>query len=187
MPWVRALSAIARQRADFNAGRSAMRHRFFGMVFAFLVWLLVSGTHISVAHDSPSIPSLAGRWAGEGTMVPASGPSESFRCIVTYFPSENSARLRQNLRCRSASYQFDGSTQLQIAAGKLTGHWQDKVNSLDGTVSGRLTPDGFHILLHGKFFDAKMTVVSSPCQQSVTIVPEEGTPIKKLSVVLKKC
>jgi hypothetical protein len=81
----------------------------------------------------------------------------------------------------------DGATQPEITAGKVTGRWQDKINSLDGTISGTVTPDGFHILLSGQFFDAKMTVVSSPCQQSVTIVPEQGTPIKKLSAVLKKC
>lgn len=120
-------------------------------------------------------------------MIPSSGPNEIYNCVVTYFPSGDGSRLRQNMRCKSANYQFDGATQLQITAGKVSGHWQDKVNSIDGTVSGTVTRDGFHILLSGKFFDAKMTVVSSACQQSVTIVPEEGMPIKKLTAVLKKC
>jgi hypothetical protein len=142
---------------------------------------------ISIANEPNAILSLAGRWAGKGTMIPASGPSETFRCVVTYFPSEDGSRLRQNLRCKSASYQFDGATHLRIAAGRVTGRWEEKVNSLDGTVSGTITPDGFLIFLSGKFFDAKMTVESSPCQQSVTIIPEEGNPIKKLSAVLKKC
>jgi hypothetical protein len=166
-----------------------MMGRFPGTLFASALWLLASGMrdHIVLAQDGNSILALAGRWAGAGTMVPASGPSETFRCVVTYFPNENGSRLRQNLRCKSASYQFDGATQLQIAAGKVTGRWQDKVNSLDGSLSGKVTPDGFLILLSGKFFDAKMTVVSSPCQQSVTIVPEEGAPVKKLSAVLRKC
>lgn len=174
----------------FNVGGcrgTKMNRRLFGMLFASVAWLLASGLHILDAQDGVSILSLAGRWAGTGTMIPASGPSETFRCVVTYFPSENGSRLRQNLRCKSASYQFDGATQPKITAGKVTGRWQDKINSLDGTISGTVTPDGFHILLSGQFFDAKMTVVSSPCQQSVTIVPEEGTPIKKLSAVLKKC
>ena len=139
------------------------------------------GAGATLAQADTSILSLAGRWAGKGTMIPASGPSESFRCMVTYFPSRNGSLLRQNLRCKSASYQLDGATQLQITAGKVTGRWQDKVNSLEGTVSGTVTPDGFHILLSEKLFDAKMTVVNSPCQQSVTIVPREGTPIKKMS------
>jgi len=157
------------------------------VTFSLGVGALGMDDDILVAQDGTSILSLAGRWAGKGTMIPASGPSESFRCVVTYFPSKNGSRLRQNLRCTSANYQFDGATQLQIIAGKVTGRWQDKVNSLEGAVSGTVTADGFHILLSGKLFDAKMTVVNSPCQQSVTIVPREGTPIKKLSAVLKKC
>jgi hypothetical protein len=166
-----------------------MIDRFFRTLFASSLLLLASGVHNHnvVAQDGNSVLSLAGRWAGVGTMIPASGPSETFRCVVTYFPTENGSRLRQNLRCKSASYQFDGSAQLQIDAGKVTGHWQDKVNSLNGTVTGNITADGFHILLSGDLFDAKMTVVNSPCRQSVTIVPEEGTPLKKLSAVLKKC
>jgi hypothetical protein len=166
-----------------------MNRRVCGTLFASVLWLLVSGKHdrILIAQEGTSILPLAGRWAGGGTMIPASGPSERFRCVVTYLPNENGSRLRQTLRCKSASYQFDGATHLQITAGKVTGRWQDNVNSLDGTVSGTVTPDGFRIFLSGKFFDAKMTVVSSPCQQSVTIVPKEGTPIKKLSAILRKC
>jgi hypothetical protein len=107
--------------------------------------------------------------------------------VATYFPTDNGSRVRQNLRCKSANYQFDGTTHLQITAGKITGRWQDKINNLDGTVSGTVKPDGFDILLSGNFFDAKMTVASSPCQQSITIVIEEGLPIRKISAVLKKC
>ena len=163
--------------------------RRFVPLFAFTVCLLVSGLHgrILIAQDGNSILSLAGRWAGRGVVVPASGASETFRCVVTYFPSGDGSRLRQNLRCKSASYQFDGVTHLRIAAGRVTGRWQENVNSLDGTISGTITPDGFVISLVGNFFNARMTVTSAPCQQSITIVPEGGSPIKKLSAVLKKC
>ena len=166
-----------------------MHRRISGILFALALWLLASGMtgHGSLAQDANPIVSLGGRWAGTGTLVAASRPDEIFKCVVTYFPSDGGASLKQNLRCKSANYQFDGAAQLKITAGKITGRWEDKVNSLQGTVSGTVTPDGFLILLSGEFFDAKMTVVSSGCQQSVTIVPEEGLAIKKLSAVLKKC
>src|SRR2546423_3776312 len=129
-----------------------MTRHFFGAFFAFAIGLLLNGTqHVVVAQNGNSILALAGRWAGAGTMVPASGPSETFRCVVTYFPTQDGSRVRQNMRCKSATYQFDGATHLQIIAGKVSGRWQDNVNSLDGTVSGAITPDGFHILLSGKF------------------------------------
>ena len=54
-------------------------------------------------------------------------------------------------------------------------------------VNGTVKPNGFDILLSGNFFDAKMTVTTAPCQQSITIIFEEGLPVKKISAVLKKC
>jgi hypothetical protein len=140
-----------------------------------------------LAQNPDPILSLAGRWAGNAILVPESGPNETYNCVATYFPSDGGSRLTQNLRCKSANYQFDGTTQLQIAAGKITGRWQDKINNLDGIVNGTVKPDGFDIALSGNFFDAKMTVATAPCQQSVTIVLEEGLPVKKISALLKKC
>jgi hypothetical protein len=141
----------------------------------------------SLAQTPDPILALAGRWAGSAILVPASGPNEAYNCVATYFPADGGARLTQNLRCKSPNYQFDGTTQLQIAAGKITGRWQDKINNIDGIVNGTVKPDGFDIMLSGNFFDAKMTVATAPCQQSITIVLEEGLPVKKVSAVLKKC
>lgn len=165
-----------------------MNRHFLSVCFASALSLLASSTdHRPLAQDANPIHALRGRWAGIATLTPASGPTESYRCVATFFPSGDGSSVRQNLRCKSANYQFDGATDLRIAAGKITGRWQDKVNNLDGIINGTVRADGFDILLSGNFFDAKMTVVNSPCQQTLTIVFEEGLPIKKLSALLKKC
>ena len=171
-----------------------MNRRFLAILFASAFSLLANsvGDDNALAQNADPILSLAGRWAGVATLVPSSGPNETYNCVATYFPTHNGSRVTQNLRCKSANYQFDGTTQLQmtqlqIKAGKITGRWQDKINNLNGTVSGTVKPDGFDILLSGDFFDAKMTVANAQCQQSVTIVLEEGLPIKRISAVLKKC
>lgn len=143
--------------------------------------------HIASAFEGEAIGKLAGRWSGEGVMTLASGPRESFKCVVTYFPSEDGSRVKQNLRCKGASYNFDAATHLQIAQGRVTGLWEDKVYSLGGSVNGTVTQDGFDVTLSGRFFEAKMTVVSSPCQQSVTITPAGSSDMKQLAAVLKKC
>jgi len=154
-----------------------------------LASILAPGLHADrlLAQNSDPIVSLAGRWAGSAVLVPATGPNEPYTCVATYFPSSDGSRVTQNLRCKSTNYQFDGTTQLQITAGKITGRWQDKINNLDGIVNGTVKPDGFDIMLSGNFFDAKMTVATGPCQQAITIVLEEGLPVKKISGVLKKC
>jgi len=163
-------------------------NRFFGVCVASALSLLASSAdHGLLAQDANPILALRGRWAGIATLTPASGPTEPYKCVATYFPSGDGSSVKQNLRCKSANYQFDGATELKIAAGKITGRWQDKVNNLDGIINGTVRADGFDILLSGNFFDAKMTVVNSPCKQSITIVLEEGLPVKKLAATLKKC
>jgi hypothetical protein len=165
-----------------------MRDRYFAIVLACLLAVVSSAQPSPLCAQDPNpIMALAGRWAGTATMTPASGPAEMFRCVVTYFPGEAGATLRQNLRCKSPTYQFEGAAQLKIAAGKVTGKWEDKINSLHGTVSGSVNPDGFLILLSGELFDAKMTVASSPCQQTMSIILEEGLPVKSISAALRKC
>ena len=105
----------------------------------------------------------------------------------TYFPADDGAKLTQNLRCKSDSYQLDAARDLQIAGTKITGRWQDKVNNLDGIINGTVKPDGFDILLSDDFFDAKIDDRHTSCQQSITIGFEGGLPVKRVSAVLKKC
>jgi hypothetical protein len=76
---------------------------------------------------------------------------------------------------------------LKVAAGKVSGKWEDKINSLHGTISGSVNPDGFLILLSGELFDAMMAVISSVCQQTLSIILEEGLPVKSISAALRKC
>jgi hypothetical protein len=139
------------------------------------------------ASDGTPIANLAGRWAGEAMVVPKRGPSETYKCVITYFLSQDASSVRQNLRCQGANYKLDAATQLQIDAKRVTGQWSDNINSLRGTVSGTVTDTGFDIQLTGKFFDAKMLIVSSPCTQSVTLTPERAEPMKELAAVLRKC
>ena len=138
------------------------------------------------AGEADAIEKLAGRWAGDGTMVPTSGRNEQFRCIVTYAVGEDAARIRQHLRCQSDKTRFDAVTRLDIEDDRVTGVWADNVYSLNGTVKGKVTDKGFDVWLLSTFFQAKMTVVTSACEQSVKVVPEGQVSMKELAAVLKK-
>jgi len=139
------------------------------------------------AKAADPIASLAGRWAGMGSVTPASGRKEAFKCVVTYFPSEDLSRVEQNLRCHSDNYKLEAATHLKIQGSTVSGRWEDKLNAFTGGVSGNVTSDGFDIHLSGQFFKAQMTVVSSGCEQSVTVVPAKADYIRELSATLKKC
>jgi len=135
-----------------------------------------------------SFSSLAGRWSGNGTVKPATGPAERFNCVVTYIPQGSSTRLRQNLRCKSDNYKLDAATHLELRGDKVVGRWQDNIyTGLNGTVSGTVKDGGFDVVLSGRFFTAKMTVVGSGCRQSVTVTPARADYIRQVSASLRKC
>lgn len=130
---------------------------------------------------------LAGRWAGQGTVTPASGTPESFKCVITYFPSEDGAGLKQNLRCKSDNYRLDTSTMLQISGQSVSGRWEEKIYGLDGAVSGSVTADGFDVVLSGRFFRARMAVAGNGCEQSVKVSPDRRDYIREVEASLRKC
>jgi hypothetical protein len=166
-----------------------MSYALFGAASASMVCLslLSLQTPPAGASEGNSIAKLAGRWAGPATVTPASGPIENIKCVITYFPSEDGSKVKQNVRCKGPTTSFDAATHLQIAGGAVTGRWEDNVYSLYGSVQGNVTPGGFDILLLGRYFAAKMRVVTSPCEQSITVTPDKSTHMKELAATLKKC
>jgi hypothetical protein len=83
---------------------------------------------------------------------------------------------------------LDAATHLELRGGKVVGRWQDNIyTGLNGTVSGTVKDGGFDIVLSGKFFTAKMTVVGSGCQQSVRVTPARADYIREVSASLRKC
>jgi hypothetical protein len=89
-------------------------NRLLRVCFASALSLLASSAHHSLlAQDGNPILALRGRWAGNATLTPATGPTEPYSCVATYFPSGDGSSVRQNLRCKSANYQFDGAAPPQ--------------------------------------------------------------------------
>ena len=121
----------------YARGDIKMVRKIAGSVAACALSLLVMGQPSLYAQETGALLHLAGRWSGQGTVTPASGPSESFRCIITYLMGDGSAQVRQNLRCHGESYQFDAATRLQISGVQVTGVWTDNIYALTATVSGR--------------------------------------------------
>lgn len=147
---------------------------------------LATAGGVVAAIEPTAIDGLAGRWAGPGTLSDGSGPAENFKCVVTYFPARDGGHIDQKLRCKGASYKLDAATRLKVDGARITGSWQDNIHSLDGTVTGDLTEDGFDIRLDGQFFAATMKVVSSKCDQAVTVVATKGGN-DTMAATLKRC
>jgi hypothetical protein len=136
---------------------------------------------------SDPVARLAGRWTGDAIMTSLSGAPETFKCVVTYLPTSDGAGMKQNLRCKGESMNLEAATLLQIEGKKVTGRWEDKINSLAGIVQGDVTKDGFEVMLGGAFFQAKMAVAGSECAQKVVVSPRQSSYFRDLSAALRKC
>ena len=152
-----------------------------------VVFMCASTANIAAISDFDPLSHLAGRWTGEGVMMLNSGPPESFKCIVTYRQTKDGAGMRQNLRCKGRTTKLDAATLLWVDGTEVTGRWEDRINSLNGTVRGIVTNSGFEIMLDGRFFAARMAVAGSLCEQMVTVSPHRSMYFRELSAELRKC
>ena len=160
-------------------------------VAAAVAVLTISGfmpTENIAAPPADPLAHLAGRWVGDAVMTPTSGAVSNFKCIVTYLPRKGAPGMQQNLRCDDgASFKLHAATELVVEGNKVTGHWQDKINEIDGTVAGNVTATGFEVELAGRFFQAKMAVAGEGCDQSVKVLPQKSDVFRELAATLKKC
>jgi hypothetical protein len=150
---------------------------------------LIAATSANIAAIPAADPMarLAGRWTGDAVMTSMSGAPESFKCVVTYLPMSDGSGMKQNLRCKGETIRLEAATLLQIEGKKVTGRWEDKINSLEGSVAGDVTNDGFDVMLGGAFFQARMAVAGSECAQQVVVSPRQSSYFLELSAALKKC
>ncbi len=157
-------------------------------------WLAMSATLALVAASfvaaAPAaanpMGNLAGRWSGWGSVVLTSGDSEQVKCVATYFLQKGGAAVRQNLRCASSSYKIDASATYEVDGDRVSGEWTEKTWSAVGSVSGRMTGNGFRLAIRGRTFSAAMAVTTTACKQSIQIAPQ-GFDVAKISIGLGRC
>lgn len=147
---------------------------------------LASASAVSAAADSDLLKDLPGRWSGWGAITLSSGQTEQVKCVATYFVKNEGVRLEQNLRCASASYRIDSRAELDVVSGQVRGSWEERTHAAAGSVTGRVTANGFNLSIRGATFTAAMAVATSACKQSINIAPE-GTEVRRIAIGLGKC
>lgn len=147
-----------------------------------------------VPASGPAAPALSaqpidgydGRWSGWGSITMTNGTAEQVKCVATYFVKQAGAELTQNLRCASQSFRIDAVAKLDVKGDDVTGKWEERTYSAQGSVSGRLTSGGFNLSIQGEGFSAAMRVAMTDCKQSITIAPR-GFEISRIAIGLDKC
>src|SRR5262245_27478562 len=95
------------------------RSRIFGAA------LLTASLGLSLALPANAAMSpfraMAGSWSGGGALSLANGEQERLRCHAAYDVGGGGNELRLNLRCASASYNFDLASSVAYRDGAISG------------------------------------------------------------------
>lgn len=129
---------------------------------------------------------LSGHWSGGGTITMANGATERLRCKATYAVNATGNAAEQTVRCASASYRVEISSNVISEGGSLSGSWAEATRGLSGNVSGRATSTEILANVTGAGFSARLDVRTQGNKQSVTIRPQGGTDVAAVSIALSK-
>jgi hypothetical protein len=138
-----------------------------------------SATHAAV---SP-FTAMAGEWSGGGILNTSDGTQERLRCRAAYDVGGAGAELRLNLRCASASYNFDLTSEVRYRGGAISGSWTESSRNASGTISGRASGNQIEAAARGQNFSAQLTLATRGDRQLVSIYPE-GTNVTGVSLTL---
>jgi hypothetical protein len=141
----------------------------------------------SAALAVPASPfvAMAGTWSGGGVLSTSDGQREELRCRARYDVAGSGEQLRLNLRCASASYNFDLASEVEYHGGAISGSWSEASRNASGTLSGRAADDHVEAAARGDSFSAHLSLTTRGGRQTVSIQPQ-GTNITSVSLALNR-
>lgn len=169
----------------FRASRLSGR---FAMAVALALSLLAPQAHGQqrAAVASSPFSGLSGTWAGTGTVTLGNGEEERIRCRARYVVEAGGNALRQSLRCASASYNFDLSSDVFSRGGTISGQWSEATRNTGGSVSGSVLGDGrIQAVVSGAGFSAAISVTTRGNRQSVQL-SSQGQEVTRVSISLRR-
>jgi len=149
-----------------------------------LASLSLPGSAALAAPVSP-FTAMAGTWSGGGVLSTSDGQQEQLRCRASYDVAGAGEQLRLNLRCASASYNFDLASDVEYHGGAIRGSWTEASRNASGTLSGRAAGDHVEAAARGDAFSANLSLTTRGSRQTVSIRPE-GTSITSVSLALNR-
>lgn len=139
----------------------------------------------ALARPASPFAAMAGTWAGGGVISTSDGQQEQLRCRAAYDVGGSGEQLRLNLRCASASYNFDLASDVEYRGGAISGSWSEASRNASGTLSGRAAGDHVEAAARGDSFSANLSLTTRGGRQTVSIEPQ-GTNITSVSLALNR-
>ena len=130
--------------------------------------------------------AMAGTWSGGGIISMANGEQDRLRCRASYDVAGTGNELNLNLRCASASYNFDLTSQAQYRGGAISGSWSEASRNATGSLSGRANGDHIDVAARGQNFAANLSLTTRGNRQTISIQPEGQTDIRAVSLALER-
>lgn len=169
-----------------NAVTSLNVIRAASMFLVFCALSIVAQPLPAFADEKGPFIKLPGRWVGEGRLGFKSGDVENIKCRATYFVKDEGERLKQNIRCASASGKVELKSDINHGDGdSLSGTWEELLYNLSGKLDGSITDRGFRIKVLGKDLHAHMEIIVKDNLQIVEIHFDSATLIG-MTLLLKK-
>jgi hypothetical protein len=137
------------------------------------------------AQEASPFVKLAGRWLGEGRLGFTGGKTESVKCRVTYFVTDEARQVRQTIRCATEGDTVEVQSTVTHAEGVLSGTWRELSRDWSGEVSGRVTTNGFKVGIRGSELNANMDIIVKDSRQIIEI-QFMNSPLIGLTLVLNK-
>jgi hypothetical protein len=154
-------------------------------LFASAILLIPAQVHAGPGSEA-AFAGLSGHWSGAGTITMTNGATERIRCRATYAANAAGKAVQQTLRCASASYRLDISSNVICEGGSLSGSWAEATRGVSGNVSGRASGAEIFANVAGAGFTARIDVRTQGDKQSVTLKPQGDTDVAAVSIALRK-
>jgi hypothetical protein len=117
---------------------------------------------------------LSGHWSGSGQVNRKNGTDERIRCRAEYAVAAEGHEMTMRLACTSDDYKVDAYGRIRYENERLSGMWQERINDVQGAVTGSVRGNRMHVTLEAKGFYFDLTVVTRGRYQQVRIVPENS-------------
>lgn len=138
-------------------------------------------TSLNAQAAASPFAALAGLWSGGGMLNTSDGQQEQLRCRAHY--SVAGAGLQLNLRCASASYNFNLTGNVEERGGEIYGSWSEATRNASGSISGRAVGDHIQVAAVGQNFAANLSLTTRRNRQAIFIRPQ-GTNVTSVALTL---
>lgn len=146
--------------------------------------LLLPACPVMAASSGPFTP-LAGQWSGGGTLRTTDGNAEQLRCRATYNVESAGTNLQLELRCASASYNFQLGSDVVYQGGRISGSWSEATHNAGGSLSGRASSGQIEATATGQNFAANLALTTRGNEQRISL-RSQGSEIADVSLALSR-